>query len=523
MRRLEHAMADGDNSAGHPRPLRRASRTASRTRAATTWSRRSRRRSRASASTRRTSAGRSRSSRAARRTARCSRGRSSPRPDVLLLDEPTNHLDFNAVEFLEEYLARSRRAYLVVTHDRRFLDRVAEEIVDLENGRLTAYSRRLHVLPAAEGGARPDGDARLREAAGVHREGEGVHPPQHRRPELAPGEGAPDEARARRASSRSRRRTRRRSRSGSTRRASAGAASSARGTSTPATPRASRSSADVSFELLRGERLAILGENGTGKTTLLKTLAGRLPPLAGTRRRRGTTSRSATTTRSSRTSIPKKRAIDAVWDQHPEETEEAMRSYLARFAFRGDEVFAPISGLSGGEKGQADARRRHEAAAQPAAPRRADEPPRPRLARGARGVARRISRARSSSSRTTGRSSTGSRRACSTCAPGARSRWTGTTPRRPTRRAERRKRPEPASRVARPGTPARRRRASRRATRQHPARRAPPRPADRERRARRREREQTRSGGGASRRSRRGSRRSRRRSTGSRRGSGRRP
>ena len=61
-------------------------------------------------------------------------------PDVLLLDEPTNHLDFSAVEFLEEYLARSRRAYLVVTHDRRFLDRVAQEIVDLENGRLTAYS-----------------------------------------------------------------------------------------------------------------------------------------------------------------------------------------------------------------------------------------------------------------------------------------------------------------------------------------------------------------------------------------------
>src|SRR5262245_54318332 len=61
-------------------------------------------------------------------------------PDVLLLDEPTNHLDFSAVEFLEDYLARSRRAYLVVTHDRRFLDSVAEEIIDLENGRLTAYA-----------------------------------------------------------------------------------------------------------------------------------------------------------------------------------------------------------------------------------------------------------------------------------------------------------------------------------------------------------------------------------------------
>ena len=102
-------------------------------------------------------------------------------PDVLLLDEPTNHLDFQAVEFLEEYLARSRRAYLVVTHDRRFLDRVAEEIVDLENGRLTAYSGGYTSYRRQKAERDPDGDARLRQAAGVHRQGEGVHPPQHRR------------------------------------------------------------------------------------------------------------------------------------------------------------------------------------------------------------------------------------------------------------------------------------------------------------------------------------------------------
>jgi ATP-binding cassette subfamily F protein 3 len=108
---------------------------------------------------------------------------------------------------------------------------------------------------------------------------------------------------------------------------------------------------DVSFELLRGERLAILGENGTGKTTLLKTLAGRLPPLAGSAQT-GHDVSIGYYDQELRDLDPSRRAIDAVWDEHPQESEEAMRSYLARFAFRGDEVFAPISGLSGGEKGR---------------------------------------------------------------------------------------------------------------------------------------------------------------------------
>jgi ATP-binding cassette subfamily F protein 3 len=271
-------------------------------------------------------------------------------PDVLLLDEPTNHLDFQAVEFLEEYLARSRGAYLVVTHDRRFLDRVAEEIIDLENGRLTAYSggytayrrQKAERTLAATRAFDKQREFIEKEREYIRRNIAGVNSRQAkgRRTKLErverlerPQEDGTSVAfrfDAARVGGRSFLRVRD---------CDAGYV--------PGDPVVR----DVRFELLRGERLAILGENGSGKTTLLKTLAGRLPPQAG-----------AVTTghdvsigyydQELRDLDPRRRAIDAVWDQHPGETEEAMRSYLARFAFRGDDVFARIGDLSGGEKGR---------------------------------------------------------------------------------------------------------------------------------------------------------------------------
>ena len=271
-------------------------------------------------------------------------------PDLLLLDEPTNHLDFAAVEYLEEYLAKSRRAYLVVTHDRRFLDRVAEEIVDLENGRLTAYSggytsyrtqKSERVLSATRAFEKQQ-EFVEKEKEYIRRNIAGVNSRQAkgRRTKLArldllekPVEDATEVAFSFDAA-----------------RIGGRVFLRAKGLDCGYEP-GKPIVRGVSFELLRGERLAILGENGTGKTTLVKTLAGRLPALAG----------SAET--GHEVSIgyydqllsdldPAKRAIDAVWDEHPGETEQAMRSYLALFAFRGDEVFAPIAGLSGGEKGR---------------------------------------------------------------------------------------------------------------------------------------------------------------------------
>ena len=112
------------------------SRTASRTRAATTWWPRSTRRSPASASTRPTSSGPSPSSRAARRTGRCSRAPSSRRPTSCSSTSRRTTSTSRPSSSSRSTSPAPAGAYLVVTHDRRFLDRVAEEIVDLENGRL---------------------------------------------------------------------------------------------------------------------------------------------------------------------------------------------------------------------------------------------------------------------------------------------------------------------------------------------------------------------------------------------------
>jgi ATP-binding cassette subfamily F protein 3 len=271
-------------------------------------------------------------------------------PDALLLDEPTNHLDFAAVEFLEDYLARSRRAYLVVTHDRRFLDTVAEEIIDLENGKLTSYSggysayrrqKAERVLTATRAFEKQQ-DFIEKEKEYIRRNIAGVNSRQAkgRRTKLARVElleKPTDDVTsvtfrfdAARVGGRSFLRARH---------LDAGYA--------PDCPIVR----DVSLELLRGERMAILGENGTGKTTLLKTLAGRLAPLAGSAATGHDVSIGYYDQELSDLD-PRRRAVDAVWDEHPEETEEVMRSYLARFAFREEEVFALIGDLSGGEKGR---------------------------------------------------------------------------------------------------------------------------------------------------------------------------
>jgi ATP-binding cassette subfamily F protein 3 len=271
-------------------------------------------------------------------------------PEVLLLDEPTNHLDYAGMEFLEDYLAASRNAFLTVSHDRRFLNRVCTKILELEFGRLTEYPGNYGAYRAQKA-ERLLSSVRAYEKQRDHIEkteefirrniaGQKTKQARGRRTHLEklerldnPVEDATDVA-FRFVPDRKGGRTFLRARH-----LDAGYA--------PGTPIVG----SVDFELLRGERMAILGENGTGKSTILRTLAGRLAPLSGGVEL-GYDVSVGYYDQELRDLDPKKRVIDAIWDLHRTETELEVRSYLALFDFREEEVFAPIAGLSGGEKGR---------------------------------------------------------------------------------------------------------------------------------------------------------------------------
>ena len=161
------------------------------------------------------------------------------------------------------------------------------------------------------------------------------------------------------------------------------------------------SPASSAWRLRRGERIGLVGPNGAGKSTLLRTIAGQLPDARRLRARSVGTSCPATSRSCATARWAASRVLDALLAAAPV-TPGAARSYLARFLFRGDDVEKPVAELSGGERSRLELALLGVGAVEPAAPRRADEPPRHPGPRGARGVPARTSDSTLSSSRTTG-------------------------------------------------------------------------------------------------------------------------
>jgi ATP-binding cassette subfamily F protein 3 len=268
-------------------------------------------------------------------------------PDLLLLDEPTNHLDLAAIEWLEDFLSEYRGAFVLVSHDRTFVNRLARKVAELRY-------RRLHHFQGNYDAFLGERERRLEEQAKKY--------------ELQQTEIQRQEEFIRRniAGQKTKQAQSRRKMLERLERLEAPEwpASSIR-LRLPEPARTGRVVLEVkdlakaygaipvfrgvTFQQLRGEKVGLIGPNGVGKTTLVRILIGEESPDRGTVRI-GTGVQIGYQEQEQKKLVGATSVLEEVWSVTPQATENELRTYLGGFLFRGDDVFKPLNALSGGEK-----------------------------------------------------------------------------------------------------------------------------------------------------------------------------
>src|SRR5713226_2779324 len=271
-------------------------------------------------------------------------------PDVLLLDEPTNHLDVGAVEWLEEFLQGYPSGFVIISHDRYFLDRCCRRIIEIENGRATSYQGNFSAFLLERDERREaqqrayDNQQRLiaktEEFIRRNLAGQKTKQAKSRRTMLQRLERV-DAVRADQASGDFRLQEIDRS-----------------GTHVLTVTEASVGypdktlARDISLILRRGECLGVIGPNGSGKTTFVRTVLGQLPPLSG-ELRWGAKVQIGYYAQQLEDLDERNEIIMELRRVAPANaTSGELRSFLARFLFFGDDVYKHVGDLSGGEKGR---------------------------------------------------------------------------------------------------------------------------------------------------------------------------
>ncbi len=274
------------------------------------------------------------------------------KPDLIILDEPTNHLDIGSIRWLETYLSNYRGTVLIVSHDRYFLDRTVTRIIEIENtkalvynGNYSAYAERKKALREEEWKAFLNNQAQRR----------------HQEEVIAKLRQFNREKSIKRAESREK------------------MLDKMQQVNRPVTLRDDmhlvltpciRSGRDVlhvedlsksydgrrlfsgvSFDVRRGEHVALIGDNGTGKTTILRILNQLTEPDAGYLRY-GTNVHVGYYDQEHHVLNDENTVFEEISDAHPDMTNTEIRNLLASFLFTGEAVFKKIADLSGGEKGR---------------------------------------------------------------------------------------------------------------------------------------------------------------------------
>ncbi len=270
---------------------------------------------------------------------------------ILLLDEPTNHLDISSCEWLESFLESRKGAYIVISHDRYFLDRVTDTTFELENGKLTVYkgnyTRYLTLKAQAEEAKRRAYERTVKEIDRI----EGIVEQQkrwnqaHNYVTAASKQKAADKLRVTLEKPEERP-----SDIHFTFKCRQGGGNDvlyAQGLSKSFGGKEVFSGAGL--DIKKNERVFILGENGSGKTTLFKILTGRLEPDGGSYKY-GAEIEYGYYDQTQSELDGKKTALDEIWDEHTDMTETQIRTAMATFLFKGEDVFKRVATLSGGEK-----------------------------------------------------------------------------------------------------------------------------------------------------------------------------
>ena len=272
-------------------------------------------------------------------------------PDLLLLDEPTNHLDLKSITWLEEYLRAYRGAVLVISHDRYFMDRVCGRMAELILGTVETYT-----------GNYTEYAEKRAEVYAIRMKAWELQQKEIARQEavIAMYRRFNREKSIRLAESREKRlekieRLEKPQEEGTvrfrfeTKRRTGEDVLEAEGLEKRFGERILFR--DLHMHLRAGDRVALIGDNGTGKTTLLRCLTGEDKPDAG-RIRWGTGVDIGYYDQHQAGLHPDKTVLDEVWDRFPRMEQYEVRGALGLFLFSGDDVFAPVSSLSGGEKGR---------------------------------------------------------------------------------------------------------------------------------------------------------------------------